>query len=123
MAAFGCKADVRIEPKPICGSPLTARSGSSQFPIYPDVSYRNLIVYELLKGFLKSILNDPPRLSIGLTSIRTFDFLVVLLKFNIGIRAGFDFVHDVDNRRALIRRLVPNATAIVVGHTGPNPSR
>ncbi len=54
---------------------------------------------------------------------RNSDLLVVLFKFNVGIRAGFDFVHDVDNRCALIRRLVPNVTALIVGHTAPYPSR
>ncbi len=51
---------------------------------------------------------------------RNSDLLVVLFKFNIGIRAGFDFVHDVDNRCALIRRLVPNVTAIIIGHASPD---
>ncbi len=49
-------------------SGVRPQSGSSQIPIYPAVSYRNLIVYELPKGLLKNILNDPPCLSIGLTS-------------------------------------------------------
>ena len=50
MAAFGCKADVRIEPKPICGSPLTARSGRW-------LAIINTVAYSLNPSLLRTSTN------------------------------------------------------------------